>query len=208
MPALVPRGVTRGPPEVDHSHPQAGLGTAAFHVVPNRPGPAWRVDTQAQAPLSTKKRFSDASALRCGNRGRNPTVPLSTETGFADALNQQQATASAAHLSSSVLRAEGRQQPRFSLSLKLNPRGGFRAFHQTSTRITQLNSGICVVKNWLCNTPDSGANETRVLHRVGVSNPTTLISVLSHRVYLSVSFRKSTPPQKYQLIVHSYYFKY
>jgi len=47
------------------------------------------------------------------------------------------------------------------------PHGGVRPFHQKSTCLTQLTLGPYVVQIWSRNTPESGANETLVLHRVG-----------------------------------------
>ena len=38
--------------------------------------------------------------------------------------------------------------------------------------------------------------------------PPGMITNSSHRVYLRISFRKSTPPQNRQLIVYYYYLKY
>ena len=47
-----------------------------------------------------------------------------------------------------------------------SPHGGVRPVHQKSTCLTQLTLGPRVVQIWSRNTPESGPNETFVLHRV------------------------------------------
>ena len=46
------------------------------------------------------------------------------------------------------------------------PHGGVRPFHRKSTCIRQLTSGPYVVQIWSRTTPESGPNESLVLHRV------------------------------------------
>jgi len=47
------------------------------------------------------------------------------------------------------------------------PHGGLRPVHPKSTCLTQLTLWPFVEQIWPRNTPESGVNETRVLHRVG-----------------------------------------
>jgi len=51
------------------------------------------------------------------------------------------------------------------------PHGGVRPFHQKSTCLTQLTFGHYVVQNRSRNTPESGVNETLVLHRAACCQP-------------------------------------
>ena len=46
------------------------------------------------------------------------------------------------------------------------PLRGRRPFHQKSTCITELTFGRYVLQNWSRNPPQTGPNETLVLHRV------------------------------------------
>ena len=63
--------------------------------------------------------------------------------------------------------AEG-ARPRRDLGVLLEclPHGGVRPFLQKSTCLTQLTLGPYEVQIWSRNTPESGVNETLVLHRV------------------------------------------
>ena len=69
-----------------------------------------------------------------------------------------------------------------------HPHGGVRPFHQKSTCLTQLTLGPCVVQIWSHITPESGPNETLVLHCVGGDTHTHTLSLsLTHTLSLSRS---------------------
>ena len=52
-----------------------------------------------------------------------------------------------------------------------HPHGGVRPSHQKSTCTTQSILGPCVEQTWSRNTPESGVNETFVLHRMDTGLP-------------------------------------
>jgi len=76
------------------------------------------------------------------------------------------------------------------------PHGGVRPFHQKSTCLTQLTLGPYVVHNWSRDTPESGVNETLLLHRVKtgyeISNRKWL-----HFIYREINSQVDHLPPRY-----------
>ena len=80
---------------------------------------------------------------------------------------------------------------------------GARPVHLIITMIKWIRTSRLSIKNFLSGGTDMGEAVKEERQLLGERVPHRHIS-LSRRMYLLISFRKSTPPQNRQLIVHYY----